>query len=188
MANEAPQSPQGSKKGSNKTVMIIIIIVVVLVVLGIIGSVLSGLFAKKVAEKGVESVLSRVTNSDVDLDTKNNSVTIQTGNGTTTIGSQKLPSDFPTDIPVYPDATIIGSVTGSTAEGIFVSMNTTDSSDKVKAYYDAKLVENGWTKEEGAMLGTIVNISATKGDKRLSVVLTPYENDQLHITIATSSK
>lgn len=186
MVNEAPQSP---KKGSNKTVVIIIVVVVVLVVLGIIGSVLSGLFARKVAEKGVESVLSKVTNGTVDVDTKNNSVTINTGDGTATIGTQELPSDFPKDIPVYPGATVLGSVTGSaTAGGLFVSMNSTDSLDAVKSYYDSKLVENGWTKEEGVNLGTIVNIAATKGDQRLSVTLTPYEDNQLHITIATSAE
>jgi hypothetical protein len=189
MENTTPQSSD-PKKNSNKTVIVIFVIVVVLIILGIVGSLLSGLFAKKVAEKGVESVLSKVTNGAVDIDTKNNSVTVKTDNGTTTtIGSQQLPSDFPTDIPVYPGATILGSVTGSATEGgVFVSLNTTDSMDDVKAFYDSKLAENGWTAEGTTTLGTIIHYSETKGSQRLAVTLTPYSDSEVHITLAESAK
>lgn len=190
MTDQAPQAPQTPKKSSNKTLVIVLTIVGVLVVLGIVGSIMAGLFAKKVAEKGAESILSKATNGAVDIDTKNNSVTISTGDGTTTIGSQKLPSDFPSDIPVYTDATVLGSVTGTSqdAGGVFVSLNTSDSLTDVKAFYESELPKNGWTNEDTTTLGTIVNIASEKGDKRLSVTITPYENNQVHITLATSSK
>lgn len=194
MENTTPSSPQGAsqgsgKKSSNNTVIIIVVIVVVLVVLGIIGSLVSGWIAKKFTEKGVESIVSQYTNGTVDIDTKNNTVTIESEDGTATIGSQELPDNFPSDIPVFPGATVLGSVTGSASDGsgIFVSLNSTDSMDDVKDFYGYRLSDNGWGEEQKTTIGNITNYSVMKGDRRLSISLTPYEDNQVHITITETT-
>lgn len=183
MENTTPQAP---KKSSNKTVIIIVVIVVILVILGIVGSILSGLFAKKVAEKTTESIISGVTNGAVDVDTKNNSVTITGEDGTTTTIGSKLPNNFPSDIPVYPGATVTSSsVTNGDAESVTSSatLSTSDSLEKVKAYYDGQLSKDGWTQQDSLNLGSIVNYVVTKNNRQLAVTITPLTNDS---TVAVS--
>lgn len=189
MENSTPQvpvTPQEPVKKSNKVVVIVIVIVVILVVLGIVGSVISGFLAKKFAEKTTESIISSVTNGSVDVNTKNNTITINGENGTTTIGSQKLPDDFPKDIPVYSGANVLGSVTGDASQGtaMLVTFVTKDSFEQVKRFFDAELPRNGWAKELTTNYENSINYVVTKNGMRLTVVVAPNDEDQVSITIS----
>jgi len=65
--------------------------------------------------------------------------------------SDKLPSDFPKDLPIYPGADYKGGVT-STQEGttgFYASWETGDSVDKVKSWYEDELKDNDSWKSSG---------------------------------------
>ena len=56
-----------------------------------------------------------------------------------------LPADFPTDIPVYPKATLDKAVTSQDRDaGAFVGWRTTDPIPEVRHFYTTKLDEQGW--------------------------------------------
>jgi len=68
------------------------------------------------------------------------------GGGKVSVNTGKLPSDFPSDFPVYSGASFQGSVSGgdSSSKGTAATWDTGDSVDKVKSYYDDQL--NGTSK------------------------------------------
>jgi hypothetical protein len=67
-----------------------------------------------------------------------------------------LPEDFPTDVPIYPKATVVTAMTIEKAQ--MVSLKTADSVKQAEAYYKEKLKDNGWeiktsmNTEDGMML------------------------------------
>ncbi len=56
-----------------------------------------------------------------------------------------VPSDFPGDVPVYPDLKIISSTV--MPQGATLTGETGDSLDKVAGFYADKMVSEGWEKE-----------------------------------------
>ena len=176
-----PTNPTPAAKKSNSTIIIIVVVVVVLVVLGIAGKLASDFFAKKAAEKITESALGQITGGKVNVDTNSGSVTVQNDQGTATFGT-KLPSNYPTDIPLYTGATVVSAITGNGttgSQGSTVSLTTPDSADKVQAYYDAQLASKGWTKGESATFGPATTFTATKGDRQLSIEILNSSTDNL---------
>lgn len=96
----------------------------------------------------------------------------------------KVPSSFPTDVPLYPGAAPMASMSAA-GEGTMVTFKTTDSQQEIFEFYQTELVKQGWTigEEEsfGGQLGlvglkdsrkTTVSISGTKGDTRISLIVT----------------
>jgi hypothetical protein len=55
--------------------------------------------------------------------------------------SKQLPVDFPTDVPIYPSATLETVVSG---RGAVVVWHTADQLPAVQAYYTKALNDNGW--------------------------------------------
>ncbi len=96
----------------------------------------------------------------------------------------KVPRSFPTDIPLYPGAEPMAAMSAG-AEGSMVTFKTMDSQQDIYEFYQTKLAEQGWAIAEeesfGGQLGlaglkdsrkVTVNISGTKGDSRISVIVT----------------
>ena len=55
-----------------------------------------------------------------------------------------LPAGFPKDAPVYPAKAIMNT---NTKEGMQVMLETPDAPDKVAAFYEKNLKEQGWSTE-----------------------------------------
>ena len=192
MESTPQQSSSAGKKKSNAWIWIIVVIVVVLVIMSVVGSLIAGYIAKNAGGKIAETILSKATNSAVSVNTDSGSVTVKGEDGTTTTFSTKLASGFPSDIPVYAGSTVRASAAGTTDSdnvGNYASLSTTDSMEKVQAFYDAELTANGWTKEDSITLGTIIPYIASKGDRKLAVTLTPYDKEgQVLISLVETKK
>ncbi|HYM15005.1 MAG TPA: hypothetical protein VEZ14_05560 [Dehalococcoidia bacterium] len=63
--------------------------------------------------------------------------------------SGKLPSNFPSDFPVYKGASVQGSYTGSQngIKGSVVTWTTGDAVDKVSSYYDSQFKSGPWKSQ-----------------------------------------
>ncbi len=113
------------------------------------GSITSKI-TEKVTEKVAESVLEKSvegqTNGKVDLDVNNGTLNFKGEDGTSvSYGSDlKLPSDFPSVVPVYQSAKIVATTTTS-AEST-VTLTTEDKADVIIAWYQEQLKD--WKKEQ----------------------------------------
>lgn len=83
--------------------------------------------------------------------------------------SEKLPSDFPSDFPIYKGAKVQGSATGTQqgVTGTVVTWETGDSLDKVKAFYEDAFTNGAWTSTSSGTMGdgaywSVENKSGTK--------------------------
>jgi len=97
----------------------------------------------------------------VTLEAEGEKFEMKTGEGV------ELPDDFPKDVPVYPSATILTSMTS--AEGIMVSTQSTADPTQVVSFYKEKMEGEGWTVEAEMNMGPQRIISFTKDDRKLMV-------------------
>lgn len=139
----AKETKSDSKGKSNKSLVIILIIVAV-----VIGLVIVGRF---IAQKVAGGILSRVTGQNVNITEGGNGVTVKTDKGDLVINSGgSLPSDFPSDFPVYSGAKLAGSFSakgddGGNSTGTSVVWETSDDATKVGTYYKSQLAAAGYT-------------------------------------------
>ncbi|MDH3214021.1 MAG: hypothetical protein OEM05_16200, partial [Myxococcales bacterium] len=87
----------------------------------------------------------------------------------------ELPKDFPKDVPVYPSATILTSMTSP--EGIMVASRSTADAAEVVAFYKKTLVGEGWTVEGEMNMGPQHIISFAKGDRQVTVTAASDEGE-----------
>jgi hypothetical protein len=98
-----------------------------------------------------------------------------------------LPAGFPTDVAIYPKATV--ALSSTVNESMTVMLKTADSVDKAKAFYDKSLKENGWK-----VMGTLdmpggTTVQATKGEQTLLMLIaTEADKTSINITIAKKGK
>jgi hypothetical protein len=159
--NGAP-TPSGAKK--NNTVWYIIIGVIILLV--IVGRMVSSFSSKKIAEKNIELA----TGGKVSVQNDGN-VKVSTKEGTFETNSGKLPDNWPSDAPTYAGTiTFSGSSNGTNGQkGLSLMISTSDSADKVVAFYKSELASKGWTiASEGTFSGTTM-LSAEKGAQQYSI-------------------
>ena len=100
-------------------------------------------------------------------------ITIKGKQGETlTFGAKELPTNFPSDMPVYPGAKPSGSyaATGNEASMI-VALEVAEDFNKVASYYGAELKKNGWNIKNSAAVqdGTMYSIS--KGERMGTVTV-----------------
>ena len=78
-----------------------------------------------------------------------------------------LPADFPKDAPVYPGAKAIMNTNNK--EGMSVMLETSDAPDKVAAFYEKNLKEQGWTTEASVKTEQSTTITNKKEKRTLAV-------------------
>ncbi len=148
---------------NQKTIILIGGIVVVLVV--------AGAASRYIGKSAAEKAIGTATGGNASVDA-NGDVTVKTDQGTWS-SSDKLPADFPTDVPVYSGATIKASVAGvqEPGGGHFVGLETADSTEKVITWYTAQVAANGWKISADATYGDSTIISSTKDTRDLAVTV-----------------
>ncbi|HEX7456623.1 MAG TPA: hypothetical protein VF303_04130 [Candidatus Nanoarchaeia archaeon] len=168
-SNPAPAAPL---KGSNtKLVIIIVIIGAVLVVLG--GGVY---FANRFfTEEAAETTIEKATGGKVDIQDEGEKVSIETDEGKLTIGQDKVPSGFPSDITVYSGSEI--AATAETDTDVSLQLKTPDSVSKVFEFYKDDLASNGWTQTSTASYQDSAIISAEKSGKQVIITVAVSEED-----------
>jgi hypothetical protein len=168
-------------KFGKRNVIIAMVVVGVLVLGGITRSI-----EHRVGNSLAERAIEASTGGKVNVDSDNGSVTVKTDQGTWST-SDKLPSDWPTDVPVYPGATVQGSVAaqGQTA-GHYVGLVTSDDAAKAIAWYKGELAAKGWkvTAEVNTAQGNM--LSAEKDSRNLVVVVSAQDGKTtISLTVAT---
>lgn len=138
--------------------------------------------AKTIAEKVIENQ----TGGKVKIDSngKSGSVEIKSKDGSIRIGENKLPADFPKDIPIYKPSKTTSSMS-NTLEGkkTFVVTLTTDADiDGVTDFYKSGLAGKGWT-EKSALTGgdgasKFSTLAYEKGETIVTVTVTRANNDK----------
>ena len=85
----------------------------------------------------------------------------------------------PAWVPAYPGGKAVASASEQTAEGVtgHLSFQTTDSADKVLAYYERELKASGFSVERTSMKGMAqfanLNAKADGGRRTVNVIVTP---------------
>jgi len=101
-------------------------------------------------------------------------VTIKGNNGETfTMNSAggKLPDDYPKDVPVASGAKVVmaASVNNASNNGSNLVLESTDSMDKLLAFYKKGLADNGWKVEATISQEKMTMLTASKDKRALSV-------------------
>jgi tRNA/tmRNA/rRNA uracil-C5-methylase (TrmA/RlmC/RlmD family) len=137
-------------------------------------------------ERVTERAIENATGGAADVEVQGGTTRVTTSEGTVTVGTQELPSDWPKDVAMYPGSIIqvAGTVTGQGNGALFL---TNDSKENVLKFYQAELVKEGWKIDATADMGTISIISASK-EKRTVAIQISASVGQTTITIGLEQK
>lgn len=120
---------------------------------------------------GIKSELNR---QGVDINTNNGTIDVKGKDGeSASIGNAKVPSGFPSSVPIYPGSKVVASTSGKNNTEFTVFLTTTDSKSQAEAYYQSELKKNGWVNdsETTADLGFASGAKYTKGGQQLLVTI-----------------
>ena len=169
MPNDTQPAASGS---SSKWLYIIIGVVVVLAVLGFLGR-MSGFMAMRAAGVNVQPG-------------PGGSATYTNGEGSVTVGGNKMPDNWPSDAPQnFAGATIAYSgssnpQTGKAGAAVVYSVNA--SARAVVDYYKQQLTAEGWTVEASANMGATSVVSAKKDTRTMGISVTDAGNGTVQVT------
>lgn len=154
---------------SNKWLYIIIIAVVAVALIGWI----------------FRMSFSSLTGGDIKMNI-DGSTTYSNDEAKVTVGGNKLPDNWPQDVPKYPNAAIVysGSSNPETGEeGAAIAFTTSDKIAVVADFYKKELASNGWKIEQTANIGPSTVISAKKDTRTLGVSIVDGGNGQVSVTV-----
>lgn len=146
-AKNTPENKPTKKSTSNKSLLIIVGVVGIGVL--IFAAVGVNFIKNKITDKAASStasgIIGAVTGGKVSVDSNGKDVTVKTADGSTYSASQKLPSDWPSSVPLYSPYTVTGSYKASTdgKTAWHLATTTTDSYSKVTT--DLPKQYSGWT-------------------------------------------
>jgi hypothetical protein len=97
----------------------------------------------------------------------------------------EIPEEFPKDVPIFPGS-IPMAFLSAPDEGIIVTFKSSEDQQDIFDFYESSLEDDGWEIVEDSMFGrqlsfdaikgnrkVSVNVAGTKGDARVSVIVTP---------------
>jgi hypothetical protein len=99
--------------------------------------------------------------------------------GDATVAEGVIPDSFPSDVPLYPGATVGASMT-TPGLGVFATFETDDPVDAILAHYRGELAKGGWSVTDtaegdgvdGSKGNRSVQVRARKGDdNRTEIVI-----------------
>ncbi|NLY89954.1 MAG: hypothetical protein GX085_10150 [Firmicutes bacterium] len=175
------------EKVDKKTRRIVILALAVLLVAGFIfraGGFSGGSRRSGVGSSLTGKLLSTVTGRKVDIGKDGGSFSF----GGVTFGN-KIPKDFPKDVPVYGDAEVVSFFGGAKDKeyNATAMLSTADPDAKVVEFYEKNLRNKGW-EIETSYLGEMAIISFKKASGwNGSVTVIPGENDtSISLTVKSS--
>jgi hypothetical protein len=185
---EQTQEKDTNKKKPSKALVITLSIVAGIVVVYGVGSTIFRATQKskvKLAEKAIEESIKQSSQAVVDVEIKDEGeeISIETEEGKITTGSQELPDNFPEDIPIYKDATIMS--TAASGNGSVVVLKATDSLKEATSFYSEELEKNGWTIESTTEIANATIYTIEKGDLFGGVIING-SDEGIQITLEIS--
>lgn len=167
-----------TKHSNNKVLIIVLVVVGVLTFLGIAGAVLLGTVFKSASEKLVEEA----TNTNITTN-KDGTATYESKDGSTSVSTeQKLPSDFPLTVPLYPNQKITGSYKQNTDTGHYwqITTETSDAITKVVSNIKEAYSKAPWETEAEVESNGSFTLSYAKTGYKVSVIIS--ENSDMDMT------
>lgn len=141
--------------------------------------VLSG--CQNTAEKAAKTVIESTTNGDVD----DGSVTVNTNEGSITVGDNvNIPDNFPSDVYLI-DGEIISSLTMDEGQTYQVQIDTPKSLSETVDLYDKKLQDDGWNIASTYNTGDALSIMGAEKDDRMVSVSVNTSDGSTEVTIYT---
>jgi hypothetical protein len=141
---------------------IIISIVIMLMQVIAVMAIAGGIFAAK----------NELNRQGVNINANNGTIDVKGEDGdSASIGNAKVPSGFPSDVPIYPGSKVSGSFKSGDNK-YTVILTTTDSKNKVDSYYKSQLSANGWISDDStgsADFGSFSGTTLSKGSQQLLV-------------------
>jgi hypothetical protein len=90
-----------------------------------------------------------------------------------------IPEGFPSDVPIYPGATIGSSMT-TPGLGVFAMFDTDDAVEPILTHYRSELAKNGWSVVDTAAGD---GVDGTKGNRTLQVRARRNEENRTELAI-----
>ncbi len=144
------------------------------------------------AEKAAERAIERATGNKADVNITGEGVKITgkedgkefsyevAGKG----GAVALPRNFPEDVPRYPQATVLTSMSQGDAMHM-VTFQTADAPERVHTFYGAKLRDGGWEIVSEVSMPQMRMIGAKKADREANVTVVG-DGEKCTITVVYS--
>ncbi len=156
--------------GSSKKGLYIVIGVLALVIIGFLMRDSLGL-THKVSVAGMNGEVTKKLDG---------STTYTNDYGTVTTGATKVPDNWPSDAPVYTNATVSQSTTSNMmgTNGFQVTLTTSDSTQTILDFYKSKLTSSGWKSLypgqaiTGTQAGANTTLMAKKDNRTFMLLIT----------------
>ena len=178
-AKAVPPKKQGS---NNKVLIIVLIVVLVLFVLpGIALFVFLGWLSRgDNAARVTENLIESATGNQVDVNNENG-FSISNEDGSFTVGGEKLPADFPSEVAVFEPQKILAALsnTDSTGKSWYVTAETDSTLEEVDSFIANEFSD--WTTISSSTFNNTKSYSFEKGS--LSVQLTVGANEESKTSI-----
>lgn len=164
------------------------IIVFLLLLLVLTGCTLPGQQATgQAAKKFLGGVVNKASGGRLNVSEDGEEVSLQTEEGEMKIKQDDLVTDFPTDMPIYPGASVrISWVANDEQGGMMAEFATSASLEKVERFYRDQLASEGWYQTNQLFQEGSVVFMAEK-DERSTWVSLNQDEDQVIITILIST-
>ena len=144
---------------------------------------------EKMEQKAAEQAIQAGTGGQVTINDGNNGgISVHDKNGNTvTVGENKVPADWPSNVPLYPNAKVMSAVSNheSGKASSVVTMQTTDAAPVVYTFFKAKLASFEQTSEVNANGMHMLVVEDKKTKQNISVVVS-VSGAETTVQVATS--
>jgi hypothetical protein len=145
---------------------------------------------RRLEERMQEKAIEKGTGGQVQVDDQKGTITVVTDAGAMTLGaSATLPADFPASVAIYPHATPSFATRSLDAKGKqawSVLLETSDSKDKVAAYYKANMT--GFTQASTMDMGQSTMSVYQSPKYEVSMMIAAEPSAKTAITLSVASK
>lgn len=143
---------------------------------------------RKLSEKAAEKAIEESTGAkDVDLSSGGIKVQADNGEKIEIGGGAKMPDGWPDYAPQYPGSKITAAL--SSPSGKTATMESTDSPDKVIAFYKEKLTGGGFKQTVAGNFNGMQTLTMQKGNNKSNAVLTAQrQGDKTLISVSISER
>jgi hypothetical protein len=125
---------------------------------------------------------------EMDPDGKGMHLTATSPEGKTfqaSIGDEvEVPPEFPKDVPIFPGSTPMASMS-SPDEGMIVTFKSSDEQQAIFDFYQSSLVDAGWKILEDSVYTSQFSLDATKDSRKVSVIVAGTKGDSRVSVIVT---
>lgn len=130
--------------------------------------------------------IAKKTKAKVDI--SGNNIKLESGSAKFQGGEKTtLPADFPNDVYVI-DGELQGVYQDTSVNGFVLTVKTDKTIEEIKKIYQEKLATNNWKILSDFSQTDILNISAQKDDRNLTIAASKDGNQEMTVTIIIGKK